>query len=71
MDQYSMEGKNNCSTTRRSYQDSGHIDATREDCSQSTDDVLQIGCCYDDQFARRLFGLRNEDQAGKRDEVNF
>ena len=45
MDQYSMEGKNNCSTTRRSYQDSGHIDATREDCSQSTDDVLQIGCC--------------------------
>ena len=45
LDQYSLEGRNECFSTSQRCQNSGHIDATREDCSQSTGDVLQIGCC--------------------------
>jgi len=45
LDQYSLEGKNECFSTSQRCQNSSHIDATREDYSQSTDDVLQIGYC--------------------------
>ena len=45
LDQYSLEGRNECFSTSQRCQNSGHIDATREDCSQSTGDVLQIGSC--------------------------
>ena len=41
----SLEGRNECFSTSQRCQNSGHIDATKEDCSQSTGDVLQIGSC--------------------------
>ena len=51
MDQYSMEGKNDCSTTCRSCKDSGHIDTIRTGSPPGPGDALRMGCCYINQFA--------------------